>query len=84
MLFHLLFGTLEFRVVDANTAYAASMAPVVTKKWAFYPIYIYKSIVDIKIGGVPPEIKSEWIILRTCTLWSQRVGPKSYCGEVSG
>lgn len=55
------FGIHEFHFMDADTD-VASMTLVTREKWVFYPIYMDKSIVEMQIGGVPLEIKLEWLV----------------------
>lgn len=56
------FGTIEFRFIDANTAYATSLTPVEIEKWILLPIYMDKRIVNIRIGCVTLEIKPVWMV----------------------
>lgn len=56
------FETLEFRFKDEETIYAIAISTIETYKWIFYPIYMWKRIVQIGIGDVPHEIKAEWLV----------------------
>lgn len=47
------FGTLVFRFKDDDMAYVMTTSPVKTEKLAFYPLYMCKMLIDLRIGWIP-------------------------------
>lgn len=56
------FGAIEFRFVDTETAYSGSLNTIETEGWMLFPVYMEKWLVNQKNGGVPPEIRPEWLV----------------------
>lgn len=42
-------------------------APVEYEKWVFYSLHMGKRILKLKIGGIPPDIRSEWLVAAVLT-----------------
>lgn len=56
------FGTLEFSFNDEETAYTASLNPIENETWMLFPIYMEKRLMHLRINGVPPEFRPEWLV----------------------
>lgn len=55
-------GTQKLCFGEAGTVYAVSLIITEMNKWALYPIYKGGRLVQARIGGIPPDIKAEWVI----------------------
>lgn len=54
------FGTLEFIFDDEEMVYAISTLTINLKKWTSIPIY--RRMMTIRVGAIPPSVKPEWIL----------------------
>lgn len=44
------FETIEFKFIDAVTAFTVSTSPIITEKWLFYPVYVKGKLVEMRVG----------------------------------
>lgn len=56
------FGTLKFHFKNEEMTYIMAMSPLRTEKSVFYPMYMGRRLVELRIGGIPPEFRPEWLV----------------------